>query len=164
MYLSNFELSKVFQNNVVASIDLCIKNKSKVLLGKRKNPPAKGYFFVPGGRIQKNETIKKALNRILFSETGQNLINESMSDLHFLGIYEHFYKENFLGNNDFNSHYLVLAYLIDFEKLSSINLDKIEIQHSEYIWYDLKNNDNHKVKIHKYSESYLNDISINFFN
>ena len=75
------------------------------------------------GRIQKNETIKKALNRILFSETGQNLINESMSDLHFLGIYEHFYKENFLGNNDFNSHYLVLAYLIDFEKLS-INLDK----------------------------------------
>ena len=37
MYLSNFELSKVFQNNVVASIDLCIKNKSKVLLGKRKS-------------------------------------------------------------------------------------------------------------------------------
>ena len=39
-----------------------------------------------------------------------------------------------------------LAYLIDFEKLSSINLDKIEIQHSEYIWYDLKNNDNQKLK------------------
>ena len=36
----------------------------KVLLGKRVNKPAQGYFFSTGGRINKNETIDNAMTSI----------------------------------------------------------------------------------------------------
>ena len=49
----------------LVSVDLIIENRLKqILLGKRVNRPAQGYWFVPGGRILKNETIKDAIKRI----------------------------------------------------------------------------------------------------
>lgn len=39
------------------SIDLLVENEQgQYLLGLRKNRPAQGYWFVPGGRVQKNES------------------------------------------------------------------------------------------------------------
>ena len=32
-----------------------IYNQLKILLGKRKNDPLKGFFFTPGGRVLKND-------------------------------------------------------------------------------------------------------------
>lgn len=43
----------VVRNTPLASIDLCIVCNEKILLGKRKNDPLKGFFFTPGGRILK---------------------------------------------------------------------------------------------------------------
>lgn len=38
----------------LVSIDLLVKNrKGEYLFGLRKNRPAQGYWFVPGGRLQK---------------------------------------------------------------------------------------------------------------
>ena len=70
MFLNKDQFINVVRDTTLISIDLCIKNKSSVLLGRRKNAPAKGSFFVPGGRIRKNEKINEALERILLDETG----------------------------------------------------------------------------------------------
>ncbi|MEG1251614.1 MAG: NUDIX domain-containing protein, partial [Citrobacter sp.] len=54
----------IVQNTPLISIDFIVKNeRDEVLLGKRVNKPAKGYWFVPGGRIFKNETIFQAFKR-----------------------------------------------------------------------------------------------------
>ena len=46
------------------SIDILIKKGNKILLGRRVNKPAQGYFFSIGGRIDKNETIENAMKII----------------------------------------------------------------------------------------------------
>lgn len=39
----------------LVAIDLILEDKEKkIILGKRLNKPAQGYYFVPGGRIHKN--------------------------------------------------------------------------------------------------------------
>ena len=51
-----------------------------------------------------------------------------------LGIYEHFYEDNFLNNKKFSTHYVVLAYLLSYELLTPIEGCEIKEQHSEYLW------------------------------
>ena len=60
MFLTDKEFENVIKKTPMIAIDLCITDENKILLGKRINPPAKNYYFVPGGRIRKSETIKNA--------------------------------------------------------------------------------------------------------
>ena len=157
MYLTKDQLENVFRYNIVTTIDLCIVKNKKILLGKRKNNPAKDFYFVPGGRIRKEEKINIALERIIKNEIGQKIIKDDRKNIDFLGIFEHFYEENFLGNKEFSSHYIVLAYMINVSYLSDINNDTFMNQHSDLIWHDY-NNESNNIKIHKYSIEYLNQI------
>ena len=51
----------VVDSTPLISIDILLKKDNKILLGKRINKPAQGYFFSTGGRINKNETINNAM-------------------------------------------------------------------------------------------------------
>jgi len=102
---------KVFKSVVAStpliSIDLIVRNnQGKILLGKRTNRPAQGYWFVPGGRILKNEAIEQAFKRLLIVELGLDFSGVKAS---FIGTYQHFYDDNFF-NSTFSTHYVVLAY------------------------------------------------------
>lgn len=58
MFLDNTTFSTVLDSTPLVSIDLVIENtQGEILLGERKNRPAQGYWFVPGGRILKNESL-----------------------------------------------------------------------------------------------------------
>jgi len=58
MHLDDKKFLEIADLSPLVSIDLIVYNdKNKVLLGKRANRPAKDYWFVPGGRIRKNEKI-----------------------------------------------------------------------------------------------------------
>ena len=158
MFLEKKDFENIVLNTPLVSIDLCILDKRKILLGKRKNHPAKNFYFVPGGRIRKNEIINIALSRILEDEIGYKFIDDNIQKK-LLGIYEHFYDDNFLGNNKFKTHYIVLAFLISFdqiEKISDVPLHKD--QHSNYIWYDLENKIIKDIGIHKYTYSYIEKL------
>ena len=48
----------------LVSIDILVIYDGKLLVGERTNNPAKGSFFVPGGKVYKNEYLKEALERI----------------------------------------------------------------------------------------------------
>ena len=65
--------------------------KNKYLFGLRNNKPALGYYFVPGGRIFKNEDYNKTILRILKKELGLKFRNIKYS---IIGIYNHFYNDN----------------------------------------------------------------------
>ena len=157
MFLSESDFSEVIRNTPLVSIDLCILKGREILLGKRINSPAKDFFFVPGGRILKSESKKDTLKRILRNELGLS-INVKNKQIKFLGVFEHFYKENFFGNNEFGTHYVVLAYLIPFEILTKISNKKIKDQHSEYLWLNIDNKSKYENIIHLNSLEYFKFI------
>jgi len=69
--LSSEDFKLVVQSAPLFSIDLVVLNeKNQILVGKRKNAPAKGYWFVPGGRVFKNEPLAEAFARITRTELG----------------------------------------------------------------------------------------------
>ena len=82
----------------LVSVDLVlVRDGREVLLGLRNNRPAQGWWFVPGGRILKNEKRADALTRVAARELG-------IADIHalkpaFLGPFEHFYADCFAGDN-----------------------------------------------------------------
>jgi len=76
--------SSIVSNAPLISIDLVIRNsKDELLLGKRINRPAKGKWFVPGGRILKDETIQEAFSRLTSEELGLTI---SISEGQFVGV------------------------------------------------------------------------------
>ena len=128
--LSHEEFKNVVKNTPIIAIDFIIENsEGKILLGRRNNSPARGYWFVPGGRIHKDELYEAAFKRLLKAETG---IQMSLADSCFLGIYQHIYPhDNFAGDPTFGTHYIVIAYRIRLQEA----LNKLpEEQHSGYWW------------------------------
>ena len=64
-FLNIQEWKSGVKNLPIIAIDFVIKNeKLEVLMGRRINNPARNFYFVPGGRIFKNEKISNAFERI----------------------------------------------------------------------------------------------------
>ncbi|MEZ9077686.1 GDP-mannose mannosyl hydrolase [Vibrio cyclitrophicus] len=121
----------VVESTPLVSLDLVVRNSDgQVLLGERTNRPAQGYWFVPGGRILKDEAFDVAFKRLTSVELDVEL---SLSSASFLGPYEHHYSDNFSGD-EFSTHYVVLGYevVLDLE-LSELPSE----QHRAYRWWDV---------------------------
>jgi len=143
-------LKCIIKNTPLVSIDLLIKNKDgKFLVGKRINRPAKGFYFVPGGRILKNETLDEAFKNISQNELGTIL---ERKDAKFIGIYEHIYDDNFFGN-EFGTHYIVLAHFVEV----AFDLSLPYNQHEDYLWLfpdEILN----RPDVHIYTKNYFKDL------
>ena len=108
MRLTPEELLTVVRNTPLVSIDLVITNPGgEVLVGLRENEPARGFWFVPGGRINKDERMADAFARLTRGELGQAFAFEQSR---LLGAYEHLYDANFAHEPDVTTHYVVLAH------------------------------------------------------
>ncbi|GMR18653.1 MAG: GDP-mannose mannosyl hydrolase [Gammaproteobacteria bacterium] len=117
----------------LVSVDLIIKNEGgEVLLGNRRNRPARGYWFVPGGRIRKNEKIADAVLRISETELGTPV---RFYKAKLLGGYNHIHDDNYLGIEGINTHYVVLAYEYIADKNVKIVTDD---QHSDMQWWNIR--------------------------
>lgn len=124
----------VIKHAPLVAIDLIITDYDhRVLLGKRLNAPAKGYWFTPGSAIRKNETLQSAFKRCLNEELGAGT-NHRREDFP-VTVYEHIYPDNFKGL-DFGTHYVVLAHRISHDELIDLDLES-HSQHSDYKWWDL---------------------------
>jgi colanic acid biosynthesis protein WcaH len=127
------------------SIDIIVKYKEKILLGKRVNKPAFGYYFTTGGIIRKNESFQEAQVRIVQDELGIEL----EQDLILIGIFEHFYEDGIFDN--ISTHYVNHGYLLELNKeLKSLPNE----QHSEYKWFtidEVMKSD----QVHKYVKDYF---------
>jgi colanic acid biosynthesis protein WcaH len=107
MFLDKELFSKVIKNTPLVSIDLVVKNnRGQTLLGQRLNKPAKGFWFVPGGRILKDEALAAAFKRLTLDELGEVFNIEQAS---LLGPYDHFYDDNVFGD-EFSSHCVRTGY------------------------------------------------------
>jgi colanic acid biosynthesis protein WcaH len=130
-FLNHDDLRRVVRLAPLIAIDLIIRNaRNEILLGLRNNEPAKGWFFVPGGMILKNEPLRDAFARILKRET--DLVSPFES-AQLLGAYEHFYPNNRFGEDGYGTHYVVLGYALEIAQAAAIRGDD---QHSELRWWD----------------------------
>ena len=128
--VNNKQFLKIIDSTPLVSIDLTLEDQQgKILLGKRTNRPAQGYWFVPGGRIRKNERLADAIKRISLAELGTEF---TLSDGQLLGAFDHIYNDNFSGVDGINTHYVVLAYKISLKENFEIVADD---QHSEMKWW-----------------------------
>lgn len=65
------EFATVIRLTPLVAIDLVVRDPDgRVLLGRRTYEPARNLFFVPGGRITKNETRSAAFERLSREELG----------------------------------------------------------------------------------------------
>ena len=149
MFLDRATFTTVIDSTPLVSIDLVVINtQGQALLGRRLNRPAKDYWFVPGGRILKNEAIADAFKRLTHDELGQAFTMEQAS---LLGPFDHFYNDYVFGD-DVATHYVAIAFILKLEcELGSLPLD---VQHGGYQWFDisqLMNND----KVHKHTKWYF---------
>jgi colanic acid biosynthesis protein WcaH len=146
MRLSTEKFLEIVRHTKLVAIDLVIFNsQEEIVMGYRINEPAKGTWFVPGGRIQKGETIGQALERISLEELGYKLIQ---SQVKFLGPYDHIYDTNFANEDGVKTEYVVFAYS------AQVNLDLEGLptkQHREWKWISKDSQEG----VHKNASAYF---------
>ena len=142
--LDDVTFKTVVDSAPLISIDILLKKDNKVLLGKRVNQPAQGYFFSTGGRINKNESIANAMARIASNELNLELKYVPK----FIGVFEHFYDDSIY--KDVSTHYVNLAYEYEAEEV----LDLPTEQHNEYQWFSIDELLESK-QVHKYVKDYF---------
>lgn len=127
--LSSENFLSVVSSTPLIAIDLLIRDRcGHYLLGMRANQPAQGTWFVPGGRIRKDELVSTAISRIASRELG---INIALEDCTFLGVFEHLYDSNFADAENITTHYVVLAFLHTLSEDPQILFDE---QHTQICW------------------------------
>lgn len=144
-------LRQVVAHAPLVAIDLVVQDRHRrLLLGWRRNPPARGYWFVPGGRVRKDETLADAFARISTTELGEAFQLEQSI---FMGVYQHFYSENFCGEAHASTHYITLAHKL---RASDTSLPLPDGQHSRYRWAS-KRDIERDLLVHPYARAYFRD-------
>jgi colanic acid biosynthesis protein WcaH len=130
----------------VPSVDLVVRCPGGVLLARRQNDPAKGEWFVPGGRIQKGERLTEAVGRVAREELGVDVSIEAE-----LGAYDHLYSTADTPTAG-GKHYVAHGFVVRPET-TEFELDD---QHDEVKVFPLDDLPN----LHEYVRMYLRDAGV----
>jgi colanic acid biosynthesis protein WcaH len=140
---------QIVDSTPLVSIDLILEDpQERVLLGMRNNRPAKGFWFVPGGSIRKNERLCDAFKRISSIELGAEI---AITNATLVGAFDHIYEDNYLGAHEINTHYVVLAYKVKTKDDFQFKPDN---QHSEMKWW-FKEQLLSEPKVHQNTKAYF---------
>ena len=147
-------LNIVDKSPLVAMDLVVVRGGTEILLGLRNNRPARGFWFVPGGRIQKNEPMQTALARVAQGELGLELSSLSQPPVH-MGAFEHFYDDCFAGDADISTHYVVMGNLIHLP--AGAELQATDAQHSDLRWWPLAQAQVSE-QVHRFSKDYVDAV------
>ena len=139
---------------LVAMDLVVVRGVAEILLGQRTNRPAQGWWFVPGGRIRKNETMRAALSRVAAEELGLDLEDLAEPPVH-LGAFEHFYDDCFAGSVGVSTHYVVMGNLLHLP--SGAELVATDAQHSSLRWWPL-DQALESDSVHRFTKDYVKTL------
>jgi len=108
----------------IPCVDLVIERSDYVLVGKRTTNPLKGMWFLPGGRLMRNERVWEAGRRIAWEETGLKV-----SVVEILGWDETFFHSDPFGHR--RGTHTINVILRAYSGRGAIRADG---QHSELKW------------------------------
>lgn len=66
-------LHETYPDRPQVAVGAIVFEKERVLLVRRGQPPAKGLWAIPGGKIELGETLQEAAEREIREETGINI-------------------------------------------------------------------------------------------
>lgn len=152
--LDNENFLAIVDRTPLVAVDLVfIRNSRDILLGFRNNRPAQGFWFVPGGRIFKNEKIGEALVRVADAELGLgDGIRSGELSPRLIGCFEHFYPDCFAGECDVSTHYVVLGHRLDVP--DNFDLPRADAQHAEFRWWPIEEA-LETAAVHRFTKDYL---------
>jgi colanic acid biosynthesis protein WcaH len=136
----------VVESVPIVSVDLVVRRGDAVLLGRRTNEPAKGRWFVPGGRVHRDERLADAVHRVADEELGVEVDIERR-----LGAYEHFWAVSDTEDTD-GKHYVPVGFVVTTD--DDIHTDA---QHDAVRWFSPPFDD---VDLHPYVHDYLADAEL----
>jgi len=152
-WLNRDTFKTIVDTTPLVSIDLLVRDtEGRILVGKRVNRPAQGFWFVPGGRILKSERLADAFARLTEAELGLRL---EISSARYLGLYEHFYDDSIFTDDhtDVSTHYVVSGFEVILpEGYSALPYE----QHNEYQWLS-EDEFVSSESVHVHSRWYLDD-------
>ncbi len=107
----------------IVSVDAVIISDGALLLLRRNNEPAKGEWWLPGGRVMFCESLEGALRREVKEETGLEI-----ETCRFINVYSRVFPQR---------HDITIAYLCQCKE----GRIKLNYEHSEYgLFEELPNN------------------------
>ena len=121
------DYKKIVEQIPIVCIDAVIMNqKGQYLLIRRKNEPLLGEYWLPGGRLLKNESLHDAVLRKVSQELGI----ESRIIMP-LGVYEDFFDKSPL-NPESGLHTISIVFL-----LMAVSDDvRLDDQSDDWGWFD----------------------------
>jgi colanic acid biosynthesis protein WcaH len=122
--LSDKDYKRIVASMPIATVDAVLVWRGSFLLGKRKNKPAQGEWWIPGGRIMKGESQQQALERKLREETGLSIASSK-----FIGAFDALFPESAWG---VPAHCITLLYVVRPRGIRGLQLDS---QHGEFQWF-----------------------------
>lgn len=140
------EWETVVRNVPIVSIDLVVQSADGIILGERTNEPAKGEWFVPGGRVHKHEKLVDAARRVGREEVG---IEPNITER--LGAYEHRYHNAEIEGVG-GKHYLAIGFVVETD--AAVRNMSFDDQHGDVRAFapaELPSD------LHKYTAAYLQD-------
>ncbi|MBW2963174.1 NUDIX domain-containing protein [Candidatus Woesearchaeota archaeon] len=135
---------KIIENMPICCVDAVVHHDKKVLLVYRTEEPCKDQWWLPGGRILKNEKLEEAVKRKVLEETGLAVSIEKK-----FGVYEVMWENGPFGGG---VHAVSVNFLVRPEEGLKIKLDNTS---SGYRWVDEAEGD-----LHDYVKKVLNDSEV----
>ena len=134
-WLPDKEFAKAVNALPLVSVDLVLVNKAgQMLLGLRRNAPARHWWFTPGGRVRKNEPYEACLVRVAMGELG--LKERDVQGAQLMGVWDHFYEDS-ACSSEVSTHYVNLPQVLQLKQ--PLELDALpNDQHSGWRWQDIK--------------------------
>lgn len=103
-HLPKEEYVRLMASGPIPAVDMVITDRDgKVLLGRRTDHPAQGFWFVPGGRLLRDETVSEAVRRISTRELGV-----ALEPGRGLGVFHHRHPTDAVGAHT-GCHFVVLS-------------------------------------------------------
>jgi colanic acid biosynthesis protein WcaH len=125
-FIPEEDYKKILNTMPIPCVDLVVRWQGKLLMVYRDNKPAKGQWWLPGGRVLKNEKLEHAALRKLKEETGL-----SGTIVKQVGAYDTMFDD--APFEDVNGvHSINTVYLIDVDG-AEVKLDEL---HSKFQWFD----------------------------
>ena len=128
----------------IVSVEALVVSEGKLLFLRRKNEPAKGDWWFPGGRIRKGESLEQALFREVLEETGLEV-----TSTRFVGVYSRVFPER---------HDITIAYLCRCKE-GQVRLND---EHSEYAFFDRNPDELHPFLVETVADSKWNRDNLTY--
>ncbi len=116
-FLPSSLFNKIMKCLPIVSVEALIAMDEGLLFLRRKIKPAKGEWWLPGGRIRKNESLLDALRREVREET-----NLELTSCRLINVYSRVFPER---------HDITIAYLCSCKG----NYVTLNEEHSEYAFF-----------------------------